>query len=62
MTNPQYDRDVHMAAIDAASRAVIMLREHWGSVHISVERIDHHGAMCHLDLNLDDDDVEEITV
>lgn len=54
MTNPQHDKAVHFSAIDAASKAVIALSEHWTTVELTVERVDHHGAVCRMSLEKDD--------
>jgi len=67
MTNPQHDKAVHFSAIDAASKAVISLSEHWSTVELTVERVDHHGAVCRMSLEKDDteedddDDTETFT-
>lgn len=65
MTNPQQDKIVHFAAIDAAGKAAQMLSEHWDVVEITVERVDHLGSLCRLclekdDIESDDDDDTEI--
>ena len=59
MTNPQQDKAVHFAAIEAASKAVQALSEHWSTVNINVERIDYLGSLCTLSLEKDDPDEEE---
>ena len=59
MTNPQQDKAVHFAAIEAASKAVQALSEHWSTVNINVERIDYLGSLCTLSLEKDDPEEEE---
>ena len=59
MTNPQQDKAIHFAAIEAASKAVQALSEHWSTVNINVERIDYLGSLCTLSLEKDDPDEEE---
>lgn len=56
MTNPQQDKAVHFAAIDAASKAVQALSEHWTLVDLTVERVDHMGSICRINLEKDDTD------
>jgi hypothetical protein len=59
MTNPQQDKAIHFAAIEAASKAVQALSEHWSTVNINVERIDYLGSLCTLSLEKDDPDEED---
>ena len=59
MTNPQQDKAIHFAAIEAASKAVQALSEHWSAVNITVERIDYLGSMCTLSLDKADEEEDE---
>lgn len=59
MTNPQQDKAIHFAAIEAASKAVQALSEHWSVVNINVERIDYLGSLCTLSLEKDDPEEED---
>jgi hypothetical protein len=59
MTNPQQDKAVHFAAIEAASRAVQALSEHWSVVDLTVERVDYLGSVCRLNIEKDDPEEED---
>jgi len=59
MTNPQQDKAVHFAAIEAASKAVQTLSEHWSMVDLTVERVDYLGSVCRLNIEKDDPEEED---